>query len=74
MIVFKVLLIVALVIPLIYISAVMMNSILDEVLKDKKDTKEKKDREKWAVNIEEAVYLSHLKDRMRREKRRRSEC
>ena len=43
---FKVLLIVALVIPLIYISAVMMNSILDEVLKDKKDTKEKKDREK----------------------------
>ena len=46
MIVFKVLLIVALVIPLIYISAVMMNSILDEVLKDKKDTKEKKDREK----------------------------
>ena len=46
MIVFMVLLIVALVIPLIYISAVMMNSILDEVLKDKKDTKEKKDREK----------------------------
>ena len=43
MIVFKVLLIAALVIPLIYIGAVMMNSILDEVLKD---GKERKDREK----------------------------
>ncbi len=43
MIVFKVLLIAALVIPLIYVGAVTMNSILDEVLKEKK---EKKDGEK----------------------------
>ncbi len=44
MIVFKVLLIAALVAPIIYIGAVMMNSVLDEVLKDKKEkqTKEKK--------------------------------
>lgn len=53
MIFFKVLLIAALVIPLVYVGAVMMNSILDEVLKNGKqknreqtDTKQKKDRKK----------------------------
>ena len=36
MIVFKVLLIVALVVPLVYFAAIMMNSVVDEVLKEKK--------------------------------------
>ena len=40
MIVFKALLIAALVIPLIYVGAIMMNSVVDEILKDKdKDNK-----------------------------------
>lgn len=38
MIVFKVLLIVALVIPLVYFAAIMMNSVIDEVLNKKEDS------------------------------------
>lgn len=44
MIVFKALLIVGLVIPLIYVGAIMMNSVVDEILKDKKN--KDKDRKK----------------------------
>ena len=44
MIVFKALLIVGLVIPLIYVGAIMMNSVADEILKDKKN--KDKDRKK----------------------------
>ena len=44
MIVFKALLIVGLVIHLIYVGAIMMNSVVDEILKDKKN--KDKDRKK----------------------------
>ena len=39
MIVFKALLIVGLVIPLIYVGAIMMNSVVDEILNKDKDRK-----------------------------------
>lgn len=41
MIVFKALLIVGLVIPLVYVGAIMMNSVVDEILKDKDKNRKK---------------------------------